>query len=48
VRTDQPEPFFTPRLNPTAKAKQLAGAKPGLNLWGGGATGREDDFRAPT
>ena len=48
VRTDQPEPFFTPRLNPTAKAKQLTGAKPGLNLWGGGATRREDDFRAPT
>ena len=47
VRTDQPEPFFTPRLNPTGKAKQLAGAKPGLNLWGGGATRREDNFRAP-
>jgi hypothetical protein len=48
VRTNQPEPFFAPRLNPTGKAKQLAGAKPGFNLWGGGATRREDDFRAPT
>jgi hypothetical protein len=32
VRTNQPEPFFAPRLNPTGKAKQLAGAKPGFNL----------------